>query len=315
MTVTPLRPDVTIVLYRPTVEELANIVELWTSLADEVGVVHILVSAGDLAIAPGQARLGIDTDKFSLTFRPDNLGFASGHNRLLSRAFERGAPAVVVANPDLHIDKSSIELLATRATEKGTSALYAPILERLDVDGTRTSLVDSEGIYWDGWGRHFDRGQGDAIPPLDGRIVECQGVTGACMLVFESAYSEIVTSSGHFFDDTFLAYREDAELGIRAALAGIPSRVIFIGGFGHVRTVRGAARGNVLPDLLGVKNRFLVKYALGQHRPGIGILKLARDAIVALGALTVERSSLPGLLAARRIRRYVRYQGIHTRTR
>lgn len=309
VTSTEMRPDVSIVLYRPSTEEVYAIASLWTSLRDEIRTVRLLISAAQWETLPESLLLRMSDPLFDVIERSDNIGFASGHNLLLKRAFAHGADSVIVANPDIQIEPDAITSLSVRAAQSGRNALYAPLLERLGEDFTRTGLTDSEGIRWDAWGRHFDRRQGDSLPKRDGEIALSDGVTGACMLVFKVAYDQITRSSGYFFDDTFLAYREDAELGIRASNVGIQSRIVYVGGFGHVRTVRGAARGNTLPDLLGVKNRFLVKYALGRARPGRGIFPEVRDVVVIVGTIFLERSSLPGLQAARRIRRFVRFRG------
>ncbi|WP_405371724.1 MULTISPECIES: hypothetical protein [unclassified Microbacterium] len=308
-----MKPDVSIVLYRPDAMAFAQILQMWSGLEDEVRRVRILISGAAASERSLMPPPSLTPSMFDLVFRHDNIGFASGHNLLLERAFASDAPSVLVANPDLAIAPEGISRLVATSVADGATALYAPLLERLDEDYRPTGTVDSAGIFWDRYGRHFDYLQGSPVPPLDLAVHSRLGVTGACMLVTARAHRLVVRRTTYFFDDTFLAYREDAELGIRAKLVDVDSRVVYLSGFGHVRTVRGFTRGNRLADLLGVKNRFLIKYALGRHRPGLWPLPFLRDALVFVGAAVRERSSLPGLREARRIRGFVVARGRRAR--
>lgn len=303
-----MKPDVTLVLYRPSAEDMEAVLRTWVPLQAEIRQLRILVSGSSEQHGLAMHALRL-LGNASVRLRHDNLGFAGGHNALLAEAFRAGACAVLVANPDLVIAPGSLLQLSGRVSSLDRACLVAPSLERLNENRLFTGTTDSQGIRWDHWGRHFDISQGETFTP-DDRFTETMGVSGACMLVSRAAYDAVFSACGYFFDDFYLAYREDAELGVRARFVGVKSFVIGIPGFGHVRTVRGSKRGNRLQDLLGVKNRFLIKYNLGSNRPGNFILSHLRDFMVFGGTYVLERTSIPGYQAARRVRRAARSRGL-----
>jgi GT2 family glycosyltransferase len=244
-----------------------------------------------------------------ITSSPENQGFCRAHNNALRAGFERGASAVVVLNPDLVLDDHALEMLAAADTE---DRLLGPVLELADPETLQpTGRVDTTGIRWTRSGRHLDADQGrpvDDVVMSEPRVVA--GVSGACLYVPRAVHDTLVAATGEFFDDDFFAYREDAELGLRAGLLGIDSVVIPAARGRHIRRLRGTTRGgNPAIDRLGVRNRFLLAFKYGGHRPGSRPLVLARDIIVGLAALTVERSSRSGLVEAWRLRDAMRAKG------
>lgn len=303
--------SVTIVLFRPRPNDFMKTVESLLANAKDVISVHILVSGTRQefsAIASLTAELSRATKCF-VHHRFDNLGFASGHNFLLEQAFQFGAEAVLVLNPDIVLQPGSLKRLSAATELQHKPTLLGPTLNRATDDGLPTDTFDSAGIDWTSSGRHFDKLQGSPWKIDVNQQNTVRGVTGACLVVTWDSYDEIRRGSGYFFDDLFLAYREDAELGVRAGNLGIDSVVVHMEGFAHVRSVRGYSRGNRLADLLGVRNRFLLRWSLGRLRPGNPIVAGARDVLVVLAAFLVERSSLSGLKDAFAIRRYATYRG------
>lgn len=293
--------DISIVVFRPDFEELGRTFQAIAAVRTEFDRLRLLVS-GDSEVHRRTRELlaeaGVDA---VVSERFDNLGFSTGHNRLLAESFRAGADACLVLNPDARIEPGALTALVAAVSSDGAEGLYGPALRRAD-----TAKVDSLGVEWTRDARHFDRAMGEPFLITPGRIDDVEGLTGACLFVTRSAYERIVRRSGWFFDDAFLAYREDAELGVRARALGVPSRLVHIEGFSHVRAVRGYQRGRVLPDLLGVRNRFLLKYRLGVLRPGSRVISAVRDLAVIGAVHTIERRSKPGWDSARRIRRFVR---------
>lgn len=300
--------DITIVLFRPRWDEVMSTLANLAAVSDEYETLRILVSgrtADHEKLADALATYGL-ADSSDVVYRWDNLGFASGHNLLLSRAFRGDAAAVLVLNPDVEIASGAITKLAEVSSQKCLTSLVGPALRSVS-DGR--PVVDSMGVYWTADGRHFDRGQGEPWPESLGGCDDVDGLTGACLLASRAVYDRLLLETGSFFDDAFLAYREDAELGIRAREIGISSVVFSIEGFFHERHVKGASRGRPLPDLLGVRNRFLLRWKLGAARPGLPLLPTFRDLTVAVAVAVVERRSLAGLYSAWAIRRSTKYSG------
>lgn len=302
--------DISLVLYRPNIDEFTRTAKSLSCVRDEFRFIHVLVS-GSVYLHERIneiLKLTVGLDKCKIYIRFDNLGFASGHNFLLDKSFALGSNYCVVLNPDIRVKSGVISDFVRIIEACGDNSLFGPSLERVDeppADGA-SRVFDSNGIEWENSARHFDRDMGNLWKIDYGRIFTVQGLTGACLFVKRCVFFDLVKNTGYFFDDTFLAYREDAELGIRAGVFGISSKLIQIDGFGHVRSVRGYERGRSLPDLLGVRNRFLIMIRLGKFRPG-NFLSFIRDAAVFFGVFFVEKSSIGGLFSAYRMRRYVKY--------
>jgi GT2 family glycosyltransferase len=306
-------PDITLVLFHSRLDELEDTFASLAQVRAEFSRLWILVSGSNQSAAEVRAalaRTGLDSHAV-VQHRHDNLGFASGHNKLIRDAFTAGADSVLVLNPDVSIEPAALLKLAAIARRVGSESLYGPTLARRESRAGADEVFDSAGIGWSATARHFDMRQGARWVIQPEQVETVAGVTGACLFVPHDAYQRILERTGQFFDDAFLAYREDAELGVRAGLVGVRSHLVHISGFSHVRSVRGYQRGSVGADLLGVKNRFLIRWKLGKFRPGSVVGATARDLAVVLAVLVNERTSLPGLKQSFAIRRYERHWGRH----
>jgi GT2 family glycosyltransferase len=156
----------------------------------------------------------------------------------------------------------------------------------------------------------LDIGQSAPLQAPSGAPRRVAGISGACLYVPASTYRTVTEASGEFFDEDFFAYREDAELAFRAQLLGIHSYLVPSARGRHCRQLRGTQRQvSVEIDRLGVRNRFLFASKYGLGRPGLAPLVLARDAVVILGVLLRERTSLPGLRDAWQLRHAMRAKG------
>ncbi|MDQ1710947.1 MAG: hypothetical protein QOE45_397 [Frankiaceae bacterium] len=231
-----------------------------------------------------------------------NLGFAGGQNANAAALFAAGADAVLVLNPDVRLAPDAVAGLAAYAA--GRAVLAGPLLlgatrPGLDPDGT----IDSAGIRWTATARHLDDRQGEPASAAPTQPALVPGLTGACLLVPRAAYERIVAATGELFDQDFFAYREDAELGLRAAVLGVPSYVVPAAAGWHARGSAGTSRTtSAFANSLGVQNRFLIAFKYGRRRPGRPLARAARDIVVVAGVLLRERTSIPGLRTAWRLR-------------
>lgn len=306
-----------VVLYRSDMELVARLLSS-LRLVDRLEKVWILHSdcGSDRCTLLPELRAG--ADRFVVICRGDNLGFAGGHNFLLRQAFTAGADAVLVGNPDLVIAPTALDDLAQAAFSFESSrlcpAVHGPRLyledrSRVSASAPSYEIVDSDGIRWTKDRRHFDIAQGVKADD-ERRSVEREGVTGAALFVTRSSYTKIVSLSGYFFDPYFVAYREDAELGLRVLEIGGTCVVHRVAGFVHARGSINGARSSPIQKLLGAQNRFLLKYRLtGSHAGRNGPRALLRDLGVLAIALLRERPSWTGIRMARRVRRAERYKG------
>jgi len=248
----------------------------------------------------------------ALTARPlpHNSGFAGGQNRALAELFAAGCDHVLVLNPDVVLDPSCVRELVTHAAKQPGPVLVGPLLHSASSDLQGEGSIDTAGIRWTIGGRHLDALQGHPVAEAPKRPERVRGISGAAMLVSRAAFRRLVDETGEFFDEDFIAYREDAELGLRADLLGVecwlvPSAVAL-----HVRGLRGTSRKTTpWVNSLGVRNRFLMAAKYGPRRPGIWPLPWVRDVVVVAAVLSVERESLPGLKDAWRLRGRMRSKG------
>jgi GT2 family glycosyltransferase len=228
-----------------------------------------------------------------------NRGFSAAVNQGLGVA---SGEFVLLLNPDCHLLPDYVSRLLSVFDDPRVGSATGLLLRARGYDIQPLEEVDSAGMRMTRNGRHLD------IDVRPASRTEVFGVSGAAAM-FRVAFLRDVTILGEAFDEDFFAYREDADLAWRGQLFGWkavcePSAVAY-----HVRRVTPEARRE-LPasiNMHSVKNRFLLR--LKNEGRGLALrnlpFELARDFIVLLAALTVERSSLPAFAWLWRNRRRV----------
>lgn len=218
-----------------------------------------------------------------------NRGFASAVNQGISLS---SGEFILLLNPDTFLESDFIERLVVAL--KNHPEAGGACGKLLNEDG---SGIDSAGIFFSPFMRHFDRGQGEA-PASCERECYVFGVSGAAALLRRKMLEDVKVR-GEYLDSSFFAYREDADLSWRARLMGWS--------FIYVPSARGRHRRRVFPgrrrglpseiNMHSVKNRFLmrVKNQTFLHFLFFLIPALIRDAGIILYMLLFERESLPAL--------------------
>jgi GT2 family glycosyltransferase len=213
-----------------------------------------------------------------------NRGFSAAVNQGIAAA--RGSH-VLLLNPDCYLEREYIERLVAAMVAPDVGSATGMLMRAQGSNIEPIGGVDSCGIRMTRTGRHLDIGE---------IASEVFGVSGAAAM-FRMTFLRDVAVDGEIFDEDFFAYREDADIAWRGRLFGWralcePRAVAY-----HVRRVTPEARRS-LPagiNMHSVKNRFLLRlknegiYLALRNAP----FELARDLIVLLAALTIERSSLP----------------------
>lgn len=251
-------------------------------------------------------RSGLDAQPLVRVSRT-NVGFAVGHNLVLEDSFRQGASHVLIINPDVVLNPEALVELVDAAERHRRCALLSGVL-LLGVRGSVESSqrIDSRGTVWTRTCRHLDEAHGVPLEDvnLSGSDRLTAAVTGALLLVPRRAYERLVHCTGEFFDGDFFAYREDAELGLRASIVGVPSVVVDKPLAYHFRKSVGTSRKDPVVAWLGARNRFLLamKYR-GRLRPGVIGLRNLRDLQVIVACCTVERDLLGALGEAWFLRR------------
>ena len=240
----------------------------------------------------------------SVHFSEKNLGFCAAHNRIIESA---SSDYVLVLNPDVVLDARFLEILVdemNRDSRAGsaTGKLYRSGGFSSDSEAppgfSEIMELDSTGIYFTRNQRHFDRGSGETDTGQYSRKEYVFGASGAAAL-YRRSMLEDIRSGKEYFDESFFAYREDADLAWRAQWTGwcclyVPEAEGF-----HERKVLPGRRSS-LPDIINMhsfKNRFLLRIKnmdTGTYIRNFIPITL-RDIAAIVYVLLVEWSSLPGI--------------------
>jgi GT2 family glycosyltransferase len=309
---TPL--DVSIVIFRSDPEALRRTLASLTRQTTPPHQIRVLVNDVEPETAASVRDLvGTYDPNIEVQHAGSNLGFAGGHNRLLQAAFVGGAESCLVLNPDVELEADALERL-TAAAAQAPDALLSGVLvlgDRTTLTRTEPSLVDSRGTIWTTTCRHLDENHGEPLQVewLTGSLRRTAAITGALCLVPRAAWKRIVDLTGEFYDEDFFAYREDAELGLRASYLNIPSIVVQAVVGTHYRGSPGVSRQDSVVNWLSVRNRFLLAFKYGHRRPGRLPHRFARDVLTLVGVLLTEPSSVTALVDAWRLRSRMRTKG------
>ena len=237
-----------------------------------------------------------------------NSGYAAGHNLNLEA---RGFDYALLLNADVKLAPDYIRQLIAELESRREVGMAGGKLLRMDPQGRRTlhegvPVLDSTGIYFTPFQRHFDRGGG---LPDRGQYDVRQfvfGVTGAAVLCSRSLVDDLEERTGEFLDEDFFAYREDAELAWRAQIAGWKALYVPAAVACHHRHVLPGRRRNLNPviNYHSVKNRYLMR----MKNMGPAVRRRCfpyawlRDFGILVYLLLFERSSVPALREAFRAR-------------
>jgi GT2 family glycosyltransferase len=222
-----------------------------------------------------------------------NVGFCSAHNRLI----ESGVSEYILAlNPDVVLEPDFIEVLVSELDrDPGAGSATGKLLRRY----SEPRILDSTGIYFTPNQRHLDRGSGEIDSGQYDRVEYVFGASGAAAF-YRRAMLEDIRQGGEYFDESFFAYREDADIAWRAQWMGwnclyVPQAIAF-----HKRRVLPEKRPT-LPGIINMhsfKNRFLlrIKNLDAGTYARFFIPISARDLAALSYVLLREQSSIAGLM-------------------
>ena len=242
---------------------------------------------------------------------PDNRGFSAAANEAIRRS---RAEWVLALNPDCRLAPDYLERLLAAARRPGRVAAATGLLLRGEGESLLPSeRVDSAGMVVTASGRHLDRGAGRAVRHSFLRPAWVFGASGAAALYRREAIEDVAYPAGEVFDETFFAYREDADLAWRLQRRGWSCLFWPQARAWHERGLKPelARRGTPEINRHSVRNRFLLRWSNADWKWLTACFPwwLARDLVVATACVTVERSSLPGLREALALRPQQRARG------
>ncbi|MCB0323554.1 MAG: glycosyltransferase [Bdellovibrionales bacterium] len=261
-------------------------------------------------------------DRIELIRELSNLGFTGGHNELTRRSMTSGAAYVLLLNPDVRLEADALTKLVDALENDSRAGAACPQLFRADsaLEPITPLTLDAAGMFITPAIRHFDRGSEEVECGKYNAAEYVFGGSGAALLLRASFVDDVslrlADRAPELFDDSFFAYREDADLAWRAQWLGWKCRYVPDAHGYHVRKVLPERRAALSPVLnaLGVNKKFLIQLnnfsftAQWQCLPW----SLLRNAAVVIACCTIERTSLNALLRlpkyfprARLIRRWL----------
>jgi GT2 family glycosyltransferase len=234
-------------------------------------------------------RLGALTSPEERILFDVNRGFAAAHNSLISRGH---GTYYLALNPDVTLGPDYVaRLVSVLEADAGIGSATGKLLRR-----EPAGVIDSAGIVMLPSIRHLDRGAGEPDRGQYDHDEDVFGASGAAAL-YRRAMLDDVRVDGEWFDESFFAYREDADLAWRAQLLGWRCRFVAAATATHVRRVTPERRAALPADVnrWSVRNRFLlrIKNQTPAHAWRFALPSLVRDAQVVGFVLLREWSSLP----------------------
>jgi len=231
----------------------------------------------DNASKDNSAYLAESCDQIPVTVRRfgENVGYSAGHNRNVGLS---NSDYVLTLNPDVYLEPRFLEILvkamdqdAKAGSATGKLWRWLPGIPResiaaefdpsdMGTSHSRPKILDSTGIYFICNQRHMDRGSGLADVGQYDRREYVLGASGAAAFYRRAMLNEVKFGQ-EYFDESFFAYREDADLAWKALWLGwaclyVPEAKAF-----HVRRVLPEGRASLHSDINmhSFKNRFLMR--------------------------------------------------------
>lgn len=194
--------------------------------------------------------------KIQLLEPGENLWFCRGNNYAIPKC--RGEYTLVL-NQDTLMERNFVSLLvnAMEADQSLGSVTGKLLHYKFDID-SKTKILDSTGIEIFKTRRVIDRGQWEVDRGQYDHDTEIFGASGAAAMYRRSALEEVKLPTGdekafEYFDEDFVAYKEDVDLAWRLQLQGFKCRYVPEAVIYHGRTVGRSWPSQVIRFVL---NRF-----------------------------------------------------------
>ncbi len=145
---------------------------------------------------------------------PENLYLTGGNNIGIQYALDTFAPEyTMVLNPDTQVDKNALNLMVKTASKSERIGAVGPKL--VFFNNHNAGLINSAGIFYDGFAQAYDRGFMDKDEGQWDKEEKVFGVSGACILYKSKMLSEI----GLYWIPIRM-YLDEVEMFIRAQKRG-----------------------------------------------------------------------------------------------
>lgn len=248
-----------------------------------------------------------------------NLGFSGAHNQAVFKFLQSNCDYFLLLNPDLYLNPDFLLRIIPKLEQDKNAGLATPKLYRGDpeLNLTKDKLLDAAGMYLTNSLRHFDRGSNEKDTGEYDSQEYVFGGTGACLMFKREAVEKLILPENKYqadlykiypeleegrserrelLDESFFAYREDADVCWRAFNKGIKCLYVPEATGIHKRVVLPDNRKNLDATLnyLSVRNRFLLQinnYSFFKKPAAFFVGIIFRNLLVILGVALIERSS------------------------
>ncbi len=192
--------------------------------------------------------------------RSSNDGFCRAMNQAIDRS---SGEFIVTLNPDCRLEPSFVrEAIEALRADPGIGSIAGMLLR---LDGTNPSpsgarTIDSAGLVLTPARRVMNQSEGERWTKRHSQPLDVFGACAAAGVYRRIALDSVRGVDGTVFDESFFAYKEDADLAWRLARAGwrcahVPAAVAF-----HRRGWRLGSRNAVSPEcrMRSLRNRWLL---------------------------------------------------------
>ena len=185
----------------------------------------------------------------------NNLGFAGGHNKLLSVC---QSEYVLLLNQDMVLEPDCLAKLVSALDHNKNIAAVTPRLMKWDfLQNSFTDIIDSLGLKVFRNRRVIDQNGGEPWHLIRSRIAHTEmvpmfGVSGALPMFRMTALRDVAFQDGSIFDPQYGSYKEDVDLAFRLQSRGYEAALVPQAVAYHDRTASGPKQ---LSDSAAIENK------------------------------------------------------------
>jgi len=187
-----------------------EVIRLYNTLNADSRKEYVLLIIDNMSPKPDREQLKNAIPDNCLLLLETNNGYASGNNAGINHAMSHGATHILILNPDIEIDISTVH------------ALYERFKSLKNVAALGTRICDSENpdmIYSDGgiinkekgFATHHHNGKKDRSEVSETGLREVDYVNGSLLLTSVAAIKEV-----GMLEESFFMYFEETEWCLRA---------------------------------------------------------------------------------------------------
>jgi GT2 family glycosyltransferase len=248
-----------------------------------------------------------------------NLGFARAHNQAIEFArthlmSDEEELFVMVTNPDIILEERFVERLVERFEHRSDAGSACgkllKVYETMDGDlrdKDYSDIIDTAGLKVFRSRRVVERGSGEKDSDRFERTEEVFGPSGAVAMYRMKALMDAAVS-GEYFDESYMAYKEDVDLAWRLRLLGWKSVFVPAARAYHYRALSGVEKFSVRKLMRDHAGRSVFRSRLSYRNHLLTVIKndhllnllvdLPRIAFFELGKLAYLTLFSPATLAA-----------------